>query len=199
MLVVGLTGGIGSGKTTVAKLFERYRVPIIDADVIARDVIRPNTPAFEAIVEHFSQQILNQEKHIDRPKLRQIIFKTHDERKWLETLLHPIITEEITQRLKTINAPYVIVVIPLLIEAHTYHFIDRILIVDASMENQIQRVIKRDNVSFEDVIAILELQARRETRLAKADDLIINNDSLENLEPQVERLHQTYSQMAKNS
>lgn len=197
MLVIGLTGGIGSGKTTVANLFAEHGVPIIDADVIAREITQPHEKAYEAIVRHFGHQIILPSDQLDRAQLRKIIFAQTRERRWLENLLHPIIRDKIEQRIHLIDAPYCITVIPLLLEVTPYSFIDRILIIDTPEIQQIDRVIKRDKIEKETVYAILESQIAREERLTQADDVIINDGSLADLETQVTNLHAKYIQLAQ--
>lgn len=194
MLVIGLTGGIGSGKTTVANLFAQHHVPIIDADIIAREVTQINSPALAEIIRHFKDNnLLQTDGSLDRSKLRKIIFDQPEQRRWLEHLLHPIILAEIEKRLQTLSAPYCIIVIPLLFEVEPYPFINRILVVDAPSTLQIDRVIQRDNLSPQHVEAILQSQVTREHRLMHADDIITNSGSMQDLESQVAQLHAFYS------
>lgn len=197
MLVIGLTGGIGSGKTSVANLFATLGAPIIDADVIAREVIEPSTQAFQTLVAHFSTAVLKPNGELDRAKLRDIIFKDERERQWLENLLHPLIRSEIERQIQHLTTPYCIAVIPLLLEVSPYDFIDRILIIDTPETHQIDRVTKRDKASREQVETILKSQIERSARLQKADDVIINDGKLEDLLPQVLKLHQKYLEMSK--
>lgn len=191
-LVIGLTGGIGSGKTTVANLFANLYVPIIDADMIAREVTQVNSSALTAITQHFQENLLLADGSLNRSKLRQIIFAHPEERHWLENLLHPLIQTEIEKRIQTISAPYCIVVIPLLFEVQPYSFIDRVLVVDAPEHLQIERVMTRDKAEKNHVETIMQSQVQREHRLAKADDIIINTGSIEDLEKEVENLHNQY-------
>lgn len=197
MLVIGLTGGIGSGKSTVTNLFAKHQVPIIDADIVAREVTQVNSPALTKIAEHFKDNVLKPDGSLDRTKLRSIIFANPDERNWLEKLLHPLIRIEIENRIKDITAPYCIVVIPLLFEVEPYPFIDRILVVDAPQDLQIERVTARDKSEKSQVEAILQSQTSREQRLAKADDVIVNINSIEMLENEVNKLHQLYLKMGQ--
>lgn len=197
MLVIGLTGGIGAGKSTVAQLFHAYHIPIIDADLIAREITELNQPAFNAIVAHFGKQILLANR-LDRRKLREIIFKDEIERQWLEALLHPLIIAEMQQRLKTLKAPYCIMVIPLLVETGPYPFINRILVVDASEQTQLLRVTQRDQFKEIDIKAMIEAQIKRKQRLEKAHDIILNDSTLEVLEAQVKKLHQFYLTLASH-
>lgn len=196
MLVIGLTGGIGSGKSTVADLFSELGTPIIDADLIAREVVSPGEPAYHAVLAHYGPQILLPDNALDRRQLREIIFEHAHERKWLENTLHPAIRNRIAQRLPLLQAPYCIVVIPLLIETAPYSFIDRILVVDSTLEAQKRRISQRDNADEKLINTMLESQITREARLAAADDVIVNDGSLADLTPQVEKLHQFYSELA---
>jgi len=200
MLVVGLTGGIGSGKSTVANLFAERGVPIIDADVAARIVVdMPDKPAVISIVKHFGPEILLPDKTLNRAKLRSYIFNDPKQRLWLEKLLHPLILEEMQQQIAKLNALYCIAVIPLLLEVEFYSFINRILVVDASEASQIERVMSRDQAAKEDVEAILNSQAHRTDRRAKAQDIINNDGNMADLIPQVDKLHEIYTQLAKQS
>lgn len=196
MLIIGLTGGIGSGKSTVADLFARLKVPVIDADKIARDLTMPNKPAFKAIIDHFGNDIL-QDNQIDRRELRRIIFSTPKERLWLENLLHPLIREEIEKSIKQITAPYCIIVVPLLFEIKPYSFINRILVVDAPEALQISRINYRDKIDEAFIATILKTQVKRNYRLANAHDVIMNDCSLDHLETQVAVLHDKYLTLAK--
>lgn len=196
MLVIGLTGGIGSGKSTVAKLFSEKGIPIIDADIIAREVSQPNKPAFKEIVKHFGEEILHQGS-LDRGKLRKIIFENAKQRRWLEELLHPIIRKDMELEIRKLTAPYCIAVIPLLLEVEFYFFINRILVVDTTHELQIKRIVARDKISKEEIENIIKTQASRETRISKAHDVIINDGSLEDLTKQVAKLHEKYLDLAK--
>lgn len=198
MLVIGLTGGIGSGKSTVTKLFAAHGVPIIDADQISREITQPKQPALEIITSHFGPDILLKDGTLDRPKLRKIIFNHAEERLWLEKLLHPLIRQEIETRIQAHSAPYCITVIPLLFETMPYPFIDRILVIDISENQQVCRVSSRDNVPHAAIAPILKTQIKRKERLSKADDVINNAGTLATLIPQVEKLHQLYLSLAKS-
>jgi len=198
MLVVGLTGGIGSGKSTVTRLFAERGVTIIDADVIAREITARDKPAFANIVNHFGNEIVLQDGSLDRTKLRRIIFMDSKQRLWLENLLHPLIRNEMKEQINIISAPYCIAVIPLLLEVEFYSFINRILAVDAPKSAQIERVMARDKMSKPDIEAILKAQASRKNRNAKAHDVIINDGILDNLIPQVDQLHEMYLRMGNS-
>lgn len=192
MLRIGLTGGIGSGKSAAAAAFSRLGVPVIDADIIARDVVKPGCPALTDIAAVFGQEVLLSDDSLDRKALRQRIFAEPELRKRLEAILHPRIRESMQQRLDALDAPYAILVIPLLLESGQRDMVDRILVVDTPENLQIQRTSTRDGVSAGDVEAIMAAQCDRDTRLAAADDLLINDDSLEILESRVAALHQRY-------
>lgn len=199
MLVIGLTGGIGAGKSVVANLFADYGVPIIDADVIAREVTHANHPSLNAIRHYFGDDVFLDDQTLDRKKLREVIFSDPIKKDWLEKLLHPIIQEEIRQQINKQQAPYCIVVIPLLIEVKPYDFISRILVVDATEHEQIKRVKERDKIGESQIQSILNAQTSRQARLSQAHDIIINDGNLSDLKPQVEILHQRYLQMSKNN
>lgn len=193
MLRVGLTGGIGSGKSTVAKLFAALGIPIIDADIIAKEVIS-TPPTEEALIKKFGTKILRNDQTIDRKSLQTLIFKDLEARKWLETLLHPLIAASIQAQIQQLSAPYVLVIIPLLVETGAFHLIDRVLVIDTTLSNQLHRAMERDSLSEETVEGIIEAQATREQRLSIADDIITNNSDVENLASQVMTLHQRYLQ-----
>ena len=197
MLIIGLTGGIGSGKTTVSNLFAELDVPIIDTDKIARELAQPNQPAFIEITKTFGKGILNTKGEIDRKALRSIIFTSEESRLKLERILHPLIQREVQQTISTINSSYCIVVVPLLIESNDYKFIDRILVIDTPEDLQIQRTVTRDQVTESQVREILDAQVDRKTRLKAANDIINNDGDLDSLKKQVEELHQSYLLLAE--
>lgn len=197
MLVIGLTGGIGSGKSTVADRFAEHGVPIIDADLIAKELTLPDEPAFKAIVEHFGSSFVSKDGTLDRRKLREHIFNHVDERNWLEGCLHPLIVARMKEQIGLLKgAPYCIAVIPLLAESQAFPFIGRILVVDLPEEDQVERVLNRDKTNAAQVKAIIESQASRHDRLAIAHDVITNNGSLDDLITQVDALHKKYVNMA---
>lgn len=196
-MIVGLTGGIGSGKSAVAALFRDLGVNIIDADQIAHELMSPDQPSTAKIIEHFGPTILNKEGSINRSKLRSLIFESMDERRWLEALLHPLIKTEILGRANMATDPYVIVEIPLLIEAHFLDIVDRVLVVDCSESTQLDRVARRDAIPRDDIQLIIKAQADRETRLSNATDIIDNEGSLDLLKNKVLTLHQQYTQLSK--
>lgn len=198
MLVVGLTGGIGSGKTTVADLFAKHHVPIIDTDKIARQVTEPDQPAFMDIIDHFEEHLLLENGTLDRAKLREVIFNNEDQRVWLEELLHPLILKEMQRQIAKLTSPYCIAVIPLLFEASAYESINRTLVIDTPEHLQIERVGARDKASSIQVQAIIDSQIKRQDRLAKADDIIVNDGAMDHLVPQVEKLHKMYLALASS-
>lgn len=190
--IVGLTGGIGSGKTAASDLFAKLGIAIIDADVCARIVVEKGKPALEAIRSHFGDSVIQEDGQLDRAKLRQIVFSDPDQRRWLESLLHPIIFEEMCAQLKHATSPYAILVSPLLIEAGQTALCNRILVVDAPESLQLSRTVTRDNNSAEQVQAIMASQASRQERLARADDVLLNDGNLETLANRVAELHQQF-------
>lgn len=193
---VALTGGIGSGKSTIAAYFAASGVDIIDADVIAREVVEPGTPALQAIIDRYGESILTVQGTLQRSRLREIIFATPDEKNWLNALLHPLINAR-TQQLKAQAASqYVLWVVPLLVENQLERQADRVLVVDTDEETQLQRTLQRDNVSLEQAKRILAAQATRQQRLACADDIIDNSGAPEHALPQVAKLHQLYLKLA---
>ncbi len=192
-LVIGLTGGIASGKTTVANMFhEQFNIDIVDADIVAREVVKPGSDGLKAIAKHFGNDIINATGCLDRAKLREIVFSSPEEKNWLNALLHPMIKLKIHQDLNNATSPYCLLVIPLLIESGWQSLCDRILVVDVNEKTQIERTINRDQVSQNQVKNILAAQASREQRLAIADDIIENNSTCEQLLPQVTQLHKKY-------
>ncbi|MGA4632682.1 dephospho-CoA kinase [Pseudomonas solani] len=190
--ILGLTGGIGSGKSAVATHFGNLGVHLVDADHAARWVVEPGRPALAQITEHFGSDVLQADGQLDRATLRQRIFEHPEERRWLENLLHPLIGEEIVRDLASAQSPYAILVSPLLIESGQHRMTQRVLVVDAPEAVQIQRTMARDKVSEEQVGAILKAQASREKRLEAADDVLVNDRDLEWLQREVERLHAFY-------
>ncbi|MDR9889368.1 dephospho-CoA kinase [Pseudenterobacter timonensis] len=190
--IVALTGGIGSGKSTVASAFARLGVTVIDADIIARQVVEPNTAALSAIKAHFGEDILHADGTLNRRRLREHIFNDAQEKRWLNALLHPIIHQETQRQIAQAASPYVLWVVPLLVENQLHHKADRVLVVDVEVETQIQRTMARDKVSREHAQQILAAQATRESRLAVADDVIENNGAPDAIASDVARLHARY-------
>lgn len=198
MLVVGLTGGIGSGKTAASEHFKSLGITIVDADEVSRQVVEPGTPALSQIAEHFGERVLNTDQSLDRRALREIVFNQPDEKKWLEQLLHPLIGMETFRQLQASESAYTIFVSPLLIEIGQDKMTQRILVVDASESEQVSRTIKRDDTDAESVKSIMQSQASRALRLEKANDVLLNDGSLENLKKKVEALHRIYLELAQS-
>ena len=190
--ILGLTGGIGSGKSAAAEHFAALGVHVVDADHAARWVVEPGRPALSQIAEHFGEQVLQTDGQLNRGALRTLIFSDPEQRRWLEALLHPLIREAIADNLAQAQSPYAILVSPLLIESGQYTTTQRVLVIDVPQALQIQRTLKRDNTSEEQVHAILKVQASREDRLRHADDVLTNDRDLEALKTEVERLHDFY-------
>ncbi|MBO0215120.1 dephospho-CoA kinase [Vibrio sp. Vb2880] len=199
-LIIGLTGGIASGKTTVANLFhQHFAIDIVDADVVAREVVAQGTPGLHAITAHFGDAILHADGTLNRTALRERIFADNDEKNWLNHLLHPLIREKMTQDLRQVRSPYALLVVPLLVENQLQSMADRILVVDVDEATQIARTMSRDHVSEQQVKAILSSQASREQRLAIADDVIKNNAENQKLLPQITELHQKYLAISRTN
>jgi dephospho-CoA kinase len=199
MLRVGLTGGIGSGKSTVAELFARHGAPVIDTDVIARQVVAPGRPALAEIARDFGSELLNASGELDRPRMRQRVFEDSDARRRLEAILHPRIRAAVREQLAATTAPYCLIVVPLLVETGFDELIDRVLVVDAEERLQQERVGRRDNVSADAVRRTMAAQVTRAQRLARADDVIANNGTLADLERAVEQLHASYLALGHNA
>ncbi|MEC8454958.1 MAG: dephospho-CoA kinase [Pseudomonadota bacterium] len=197
MFVVGLTGGIGSGKSTIAGMFAALEIDLIDADVAAREVVAPGTTALAEIVEHFGPDILMADGSLDRRGLRRIIFHQKQEKHWLETLLHPLIRRWLTQQISDRRSAYCLLISPLLLETGQAEMVDRILVVDVSVETQIARTLARDGGEESTVSAIIAAQIGRNRRLEHGDDIIDNSLPLHTLRQRVETLHQQYLTLAK--
>ncbi|EDN69111.1 Dephospho-CoA kinase [Beggiatoa sp. PS] len=192
-LKIGLTGGIASGKTTVSQLFAKLGIPIIDADVIAHQLVEPGQPALNNIRKIFGPEIIDHEGQLNRAKLRQKIFADTEKRQQLEAILHPRIKKIMqTTAAQTQSSSYCILSIPLLLETQQKELVDRILVVDCSPELQHQRLQQRDKLSNEEIERIVNAQASREARLAIADDVIYNNSNFDNLQKQVFTLHNRF-------
>jgi dephospho-CoA kinase len=196
VLIIGLTGGIGSGKTAVSDRFVHLGVPIIDTDILAREVVAPGRSALREIVAQFGAQCLNADGTLNRGYLRQQVFANPGLRERLESTIHPRIREAARRRLESIQAPYCIVVIPLLVETGMNDLVHRILVVDVPEDVQVKRVMARDGVSEEQVRHILAAQASRQRRLDHADDILENSGDLAKLAADVANLHQYYLELA---
>jgi len=190
--ILGLTGGIGSGKSAVAQHFIDLGVHTVDADHAARWVVEPGRPALARIAERFGEQVLQADGSLDRAALRRLVFQDEQQRRWLEGLLHPLIYQEIDRYLARAESPYAILVSPLLVESGQHRITQRVLVVDAPEHLQLQRSMARDNSSEEQIRAILKAQTSREERLRHADDVLVNDRDLAWLKDEVERLHNFY-------
>lgn len=195
MFIVGLSGGIGSGKSTAANFFKPL-VDVIDADEVARSVVKPNSQTLGIIVSHFGNHVLLPDGSLNRSWLRDKIFSDLNEKTWLENLLHPIIHTEIISMLENTRSPYCILMSPLLLETDQHLLVNRILVIDAPEDEQIERIKKRDNTSAEAVKTIISTQLTRQMRLQKADDIIINTKDMAALEKSILYLHNIYIELA---
>jgi len=195
MLKIGLTGGIGSGKSAASALFEDQGIYVVDADIVAREVVTRGTPALEKIAAHFGSAILTSNKELNRSKLRELIFTQKNEKIWLEELLHPIIRDEISRQLSRANTPYSLLVSPLLLETDQHEMVDRILLVDVPLPLQIERASSRDGVDTEQIKKIIASQMSRQCKIEKADDIICNDASLSDLKKQIEQQHLHYLEL----
>lgn len=195
--IVGLTGGIGSGKTTIADLFSEHNITIVDADIVARDVVAIGSPALGHISQHFGADFIQANGQLNRALLRKQIFSNNKDKLWLNNLLHPLIREQLIAQIKAAKSEYCLLVAPLLIENDLITLVNRVLVIDVSEATQISRTTKRDNNSVEQVKAIIASQASRGVKQDHADDLL-NNDchSLEELNGMVDKLHQQYLTLA---
>jgi dephospho-CoA kinase len=198
MFIVGLTGGIGSGKSTVAQHFIELGITCIDADLTAREVVQPGEPALDAISQHFGEAILLADGSLDRRKLREDIFANPSARAWLNKLLHPLIRQRMLQQCQQANGPYCILMVPLLFENNLQSLVQRTLVIDVDEATQIRRTMQRDKTTEEQVKAIIATQCSRQQRLILADDVILNTDdvTLEQRQNHVISLHQTYLLLA---
>lgn len=193
---IGLTGGIASGKSTVANLFAALGVTIVDTDLLAREVVAPGSALLPRIAEHFGAEVLQKDGSLDRAALRSRVFANPAERQWLERLTHPAIRELTDKRCESATSQYVIVAIPLLVEIAGAELFDRVLVVDCSPEIQLARLQARDGTTRAEAERMLAAQASREQRLAVADDVVKNDGDLATLREQVEKLHRQYLKLA---
>ena len=200
MFVIALTGGIGSGKTTVSDIFKTKDIPIIDTDIIARQIVEQGQPAYHEIIKEFGSENLNSDKTINREYLRKLIFSSKEKRVQLEKILHPRIWDEVALQIATLSSAYCIVVVPLLVENITKDKpikFDRILVIDTTEELQLKRSIQRDNSDETMIKKIMKNQVSRQTRLDAADDVILNVDNLDSLRKDIENLHTQYIKLSK--
>ena len=198
-LVIGLTGGIGCGKSTVTALFSQLGIDIVDADIVAREVVQPGSACLAAIAEYFGPTMLLRNGELNRASLREQVFSDNKAKLWLEQLLHPAIRQQLLQQLAACTSPYAILVAPLLLENALDKYTQRILVIDLPQSLQLQRTLKRDAVSEHQIQAIMASQLSREARLARADDIIHNDADVDALPPQVDQLHQRYLKLAAAS
>ena len=196
MLIIGLTGGIGSGKSSVSTLFRELGVPVIDADEIARQIVQPGKPALDEIVKTFGHEYLAEDGTLDRKGLRDLIFSNPEAKKALEAMLHPKIRETIFIQIGKLDVPYCLLSIPLLLERGWQEMVDQVIVVDCSETGQIERICQRDQLSEREARAILENQIDRRSRLQAADEVIDNSGDLESLAERVENLHLHYLRLA---
>lgn len=199
MLRIGLTGGIGSGKSTVSELFAELGAPIIDTDRIAHELTAPGTAILKRIAELFGNHVLNSDGSLNRARLRELIFADPSRREQLERLLHPLIQDRALQLMRQSTGPYCILVVPLLLEKNWHVMVDRILVVDAPPELQLTRTLQRDGRPAMEVRAIIAAQISREQRLAAADDVLVNDADRAKLAAAVEALHRKYLQLTTPS
>jgi dephospho-CoA kinase len=200
MLKVGLTGGIGSGKTAASNLFHDLGIHIIDTDLITHELINNDQSVLKRILASFGPGVLNEEGKIDRKKLAQIVFKDKENKQRLETILHPEIRNEVNRQIQTCNSSdsppaYIIIVIPLLLETDFHALVDRILVVTSDESIRIERIKQRDNRSLDEIQAIIASQVSDEKRLNAADDIIENNKDFSTLATNVHRLHEKYTHL----
>ena len=191
-MIIGLTGGIGSGKTAVSDIFQDLGITIVDADLASRVVVDKGREELNKISSHFGKDIINSNGELDRAQLRDIIFNSEEEKLWLESLLHPAIASQIQMELDSSNSLYTVLVSPLLLETDQRNFCKKVIVVDVPEEIQIQRTAKRDNVSKEQIKSIISSQIDRISRLEQADEVIVNDGSLKDLESKVQQLHKKF-------
>ncbi len=198
-VVIGLTGGIGSGKSEVSRRFAALGINVIDADEEARAVVYKDSDALKQISNHFGNDILLPDGSLNRAQLRDIIFTNPHEKTWLEQLLHPLINTAIRTKLKNTSSPYAILSSPLLLETKQYELVDRILVVDTSEQLQLERASARDSNNTAQIKAIMSAQLSRQERSSRANDIIQNHGAIDELDKQIAKLHQLYSEIAAQS
>ena len=194
-MIIGLTGGIGSGKSAAGIEFEKLGITVIDADEIAQKASLKNSKAYKEIVEYFGASILDNSQNIDRRKLRNIVFNNDEQKKKLEQILHPAIREDISFAISNSKSPYTIIMVPLIYETNSKDNYNRILVIDCDEDIQISRAVSRDRASEEDIKKIINSQATKKERLSIADDVINNNSSIEKLSEKVLHLHKNYLEL----
>lgn len=196
-MIIGLTGGIGSGKSAAANFFHSEGVTVLDADQLAREVIEQNTPGFQSIVDYFGSDIIGEDGSIDRAKLRQEIFDDKEKKKTIESITHPLVRDLMAERIAASTSPYSIIMVPLIFETNSMSAYNRILVIDCDSTLQLERATLRDNNSSEQIQKILDSQCSRTERLSIANDVIPNNDSLENLKTRSLAMHKFYLGLCK--
>jgi len=197
MLRIGLTGGIGSGKSSAAAMFARRGVPVIDADEIAKQLVAPGQPAYERIIQRFGKEFVDADGFIDRGRLRRHVFDDPASRRELEAILHPRVRQQIQRQLRALRAPYCVIVIPLIFEANQQDLVDRILVIDAAEDTQVRRVAARSSLADDEIRKIIAAQIGRNVRLRQAHDVITNEGELEQLEERVDAFHTRYLDLAR--
>lgn len=190
--IVGLTGGIGSGKSAATDAFAKLGIDIVDADVVARDVVKPNTPGLHAIVNYFGNDILLNEGTLDRSALRERVFNNPEDKTWLNNTLHPLIREEMQRQLEQTTTPYCIFAVPLLVENKLTELCDRVVVIDCPESLQIERATARDGSSQQTIENIMASQASRDQRKRFADDVVDNSGTLDALNVKINTLHKQY-------
>ncbi|OLF76589.1 dephospho-CoA kinase [Pseudoalteromonas haloplanktis] len=196
---LGLTGGIGCGKTAVSDMLAELGITIVDADIVARQVVEPGTDGLKAIIAHFGSDILDEHGALNRSELRARIFSNPEKKTWLNALLHPLIRTQLIIDLKNAQSDYVVLVAPLLFENELDRYCNRTLLIDVPVEIQITRTTKRDNISTEQAKQIIDAQMSREHKQQKADDILNNNRDLNDVKQDLLRLHSYYLQQAKST
>ena len=197
-MIIGLTGGIGSGKSAVATLFKDIGVDLIDADDLARDSLNINSEGYKLFIDEFGDKYLDENKNINRELIRKLIFNDSDAKSKLENIIHPIVRSGIETFIRNTKSNYCIIVVPLIFETNSSKIYDRILVIDCDVDVQISRTSKRDNQVKSDIENIINKQATREQRLSIADDVIVNNGSLDLLRMEVLKIHKKYLEIVKN-
>lgn len=196
--ILGLTGGIGSGKSAASQWFEQHGIVVVDADVVAREIVEVGQPALLEIQQAFGDWVLQKDGTLNRRALREHIFQSNDARRILESITHPAIRQSIIQQLQDAQSPYVILVSPLLFETNQHELADHTLLIDASIELQIQRAAQRDGQNIEQIHRIIATQMPREQKQQLADDIVLNDGHLEHLYAHLQPLHEQYLQRALN-
>ncbi len=191
-MIIGLTGGIGSGKSAAANFFQNEGITIIDADDLAREVIETNTPGFKSIVDYFGSKIIDSDGSINRGHLRKEAFNDEEKKKFLESIIHPLVRDLMADRITASNSPYSIIMVPLIFETNSMNNYNRILVIDCDQKLQLERATLRDNNSKQQIQKIIDSQCSREERISIANDIIPNNDSLENLKIRTMAMHEFY-------